>query len=527
LVGTYSLDKAAFQSQAVRYQGSNGEGPARYTVISRRIPADLETPVSALLKIRRGSHSFLLESVERGSQVGRYSFLGTEPHLTLRVQDGLSWIDDAAGLHSSKPMSCPDPLDTLGQLLAARRLVVPEGASWTRFMGGAVGYAGYETVCTLEPVDPAPNDPYGLPDLAFGLYDTFVVFDHVQRTAHVATLARLDADPDTEYEGALARIEEIVHRLRQPLPAAAGSNGGVLPRAQGKGAATSSNLSQAEFESIVMTAKEHITAGDIIQVVLSQRFERATAADPFSVYRALRTVNPSPYMFFVQFGDTYLVGASPEMLVQVQNGKITTHPIAGTLPRGADREEDERFAKQLLADEKERAEHLMLVDLARNDVGRIARIGSVRVQRFMEVERYSHVMHLVSELEGDLRPELGPLDVLRACFPAGTLSGAPKVRAMQIIAELERDRRGPYGGAAGYIGYDGNMDTAIVLRTLLIRNGIAHIQAGAGIVADSVPAKEYLETLAKTRAMLSALDLAEELDGEQIIVDPTAEGARA
>jgi anthranilate synthase component I len=266
---------------------------------------------------------------------------------------------------------------------------------------------------------------------------------------------------------------------------------------------------------MVEAAREHIAAGDIIQVVLSQRFERDTAADPFSIYRALRMVNPSPYMFFLQFGDAFLVGASPEMLVQVQHGKVTTHPIAGTRPRGATRDEDAAIEKGFITDEKERAEHLMLVDLGRNDIGRIARIGSVRVPRFMEVEHYSHVMHLVSEVEGDLEPGFGPIDVLRACFPAGTVSGAPKVRAMQIISEQERDRRGPYAGALGYIGYDGNMDTAICIRTILVKDGTASVQAGAGIVADSAPENEYHETQHKARAMLAAIDLAEEIERDE------------
>jgi anthranilate synthase component 1 len=299
-------------------------------------------------------------------------------------------------------------------------------------------------------------------------------------------------------------------RLREPVRA-------TSRRTTGKsGAPVTSNLTQAEYENMVEAAKEHIAAGDIIQVVLSQRFERETGADPFNIYRALRMVNPSPYMFFVQFGDIYLVGASPEMLVQVQSGRVSTHPIAGTRPRGRDRAEDADLERELLADEKERAEHLMLADLGRNDIGRIARVGTVKVPRFMQVEQYSHVMHIVSEVEGELREGLSPVHALRACFPAGTVSGAPKVRAMQIISEQERDRRGPYAGAAGYLGYDGNMDTAIAIRTLLIRDGVASVQAGAGLVADSVPTTEYRETQHKARALLSAIDLAEEIEEEEV-----------
>jgi anthranilate synthase component 1 len=413
------------------------------------------------------------------------------------------------GAGNTQETRCVKPLDKLEELLAARWLVLPEGTSAPRFSGGAVGFAGYEAACSLEPVCPARNDPFGLPDVAFALYDTLVVFDHVQRTAQVLTQASLAGDPAVEYEAACGRIECMMSRLREPVRPS-------MREVAGKsGSPVRSNLSQPEYEAMVDAAKEHIAAGDIIQVVLSQRFERETGADPFNIYRALSMVNPSPYMFFLQFGDLHLVGASPEMLVQVQGGKVSTHPIAGTRPRGRDRSEDDDLERELLADEKERAEHLMLADLGRNDIGRIARIGTVKVPRFMQVERYSHVMHIVSEVEGELREGLGPVDALRACFPVGTVSGAPKVRAMQIISELERDRRGPYAGAAGYIGYDGNMDTAIAIRTLVIRDGVASVQAGAGLVADSVPITEYLETQHKARALLSAIDLAEEMEEER------------
>ncbi len=510
---SYSMPRDAFQALASSHGGEGEEQAVPYTLISRHIAADLETPVSALLKIRRGQHCFLLESVERGNQVGRYSFLGTEPHRVFTVKNGLSRLEDTEGTGPSIESRSNDPLGELERLLSARRIVAPEGAQLPRFLGGAVGYAGYETVCTLEPVAPASHNPLGFPDMAFAFYDTFVVFDHVQRTAQVATLARLDIPSDDEYGRAIARIERLVRRLRQPMPAPVSAEKAGMTRRNSGGLL--SNHTQAEYERMVEKAKEHIVAGDVIQVVLSQRFERATSADPFSIYRALRMVNPSPYMFFLQFGDSYLVGASPEMLVQVQAGKVTTHPIAGTRPRGLDRQEDQRYEKELLADEKEQAEHLMLVDLARNDVGRIARVGSVKVPRFMEVERYSHVMHLVSEVEGELKPGLGPVDVLRACFPAGTVSGAPKVRAMQIISEQEQDRRGPYAGAAGYIGYDGNMDTAIVIRTIAITDGMGYTQAGAGLVADSVPNTEYQETIHKAQAVLSAIDLAEQMEAEE------------
>lgn len=508
MVQDYSISGEAFGEMARRYAGDGGgDGRLPYTLVGRHMAADLDTPVSALLKIRRGQHCFLLESVERGSQVGRYSFLGTDPTQVFTARDGVARLAGAGG---SEEMAGVKPLDRLEELLAARRIIMPEGAVVPRFSGGAVGFAGYETACSLEPVQPARHDPFALPDLAFAFYDTVVVFDHVQRTAQVLTQAPLNEQPDVEYKAACRRIERVMRRLRGPVPP-------IKSGATGKsGRPVKSNLTQGEYEGMVEAAKEHIAAGDIIQVVLSQRFERETGAEPFNIYRALRMVNPSPYMFFLQFGDLCVVGASPEMLVQVQGKKVSTHPIAGTRPRGADRAEDERLERELLADEKERAEHLMLADLGRNDIGRIARIGTVKVPRFMQVEHYSHVMHIVSEVEGELEYGLGPVHALRACFPAGTVSGAPKVRAMQIISELERDRRGIYSGAAGYIGYDGNMDTAIAIRTLVIRDGVASVQAGAGLVADSVPATEYLETQHKARALLSAIDLAEEIERDEM-----------
>jgi anthranilate synthase component 1 len=509
----YSMSRSDFADMAARYGSEGAGGRMPYTLIGRHIPADLDTPVSALLKIRRGQHCFLLESVERGNQVGRYSFLGTEPSKTFTARDGHATI---AGQNGVEEMSGVKPLDKLEELLATRRLVMPDGVSAPRFSGGAVGFAGYETVCSLEPVRPAKNDPFCMPDVAFAFYDTLMVFDHVQRTAQVLTQAPLAGDPGHEYEAACKRIECIMQRLRGPVPdERLRTNDGGRTTKDGEVPVVRSNLTQAEYEAMVGAAREHIAAGDVIQVVLSQRFERETGADPFNIYRALRMVNPSPYMFFVQFGDIFLVGASPEMLVQVQGGRVSTHPIAGTRPRGLDRAEDARLERELLADEKERAEHLMLADLGRNDIGRIARIGTVKVPRFMQVEHYSHVMHIVSEVEGELSEGLGPVHALRACFPAGTVSGAPKVRAMQIISELEQDRRGPYAGAAGYIGYDGNMDTAIAIRTLVIRNGLASVQAGAGLVADSIPTTEYMETQHKARALLSAIDLAEEIERDE------------
>lgn len=504
---TYSPNIDSFLALSREHYNPGGTEGEACTLVSRHMAADLDTPVSALLKIRRGEHAFLLESVE-GGQVGRYSFLGTEPHSTFTVEDGRVEVQgEAANLPIEGKEN--DPLGQLQGLVGARRIVASGSGPLPRFCGGAVGYAGYETVCTLEPVPLAKRDATGFPVMAFALYDTFIVFDHVKRTAEIATLAKLGPNPGAEYGRALDRIESLAKRLRGPVPTQHGRGRGVTS------AEVRSNYSQPEFERMVEAAREHIAAGDIIQVVLSQRFERETGADPFSIYRALRMVNPSPYMFFLQFEDYYLSGASPEMLVQVEGRKVTTHPIAGTAPRSENRQEDLRLEKALLADEKERAEHLMLVDLARNDIGRIAAMGTVKVPRFMDVERFSHVMHLVSEVEGELRDGLGPVDVLRACFPAGTVSGAPKVRAMQIIAEQEPDRRGSYAGAAGYISYDGNMDTAIVIRTIAVKDGVGYVQAGAGIVADSVPSREYQETIHKARAVMAAIDLAEQIEAEE------------
>jgi anthranilate synthase component 1 len=504
---TYSPDIDSFLALSREHYNPDRTGDEAYTLVSRHIAADLDTPVSALLKIKRGEHAFLLESVE-GGQVGRYSFLGTEPHSTFVVKDGKVEVRGEAAnlLIRGKEV---DPLSQLQALVGARHIVASGGGPLPRFCGGAVGYAGYETVCTLEPVAPARRDATGFPDIAFALYDTFIVFDHVKRTAEIATLARLGPDPGAEYGRVIDRIDTLARRLRGPVPSRHGRGRGIT------NAEVRSNYTQPEFERMVDAAREHIAAGDIIQVVLSQRFERQTGADPFSIYRALRMVNPSPYMFYIEFDGYYLSGASPEMLVQVEGTKVTTHPIAGTAPRSENRQEDLRLEKALLADEKERAEHLMLVDLARNDIGRIARTGTVKVPRFMDVERFSHVMHLVSEVEGELREGLGPVDVLRACFPAGTVSGAPKVRAMQIIAEQEFDHRGSYAGAAGYISYDGNMDTAIVIRTIAVRDGVGYVQAGAGIVADSVPSREYQETIHKARAVMAAIDLAERIEAEE------------
>src|SRR3990170_4679241 len=395
--------------------------------VYREVPADLETPVSAFLKIARGKHSFLLESVEGGERLARYSFIGTEPYRVLRN-----------GPNAARNEEPGDPLAQIEQELA--RFHVAPVPGLPRFHGGAVGYLGYEVARHFEPRVPEPErDPLGLPDAVFMFTDTLLVFDHLQHVIKVVSHMRLDGDVDAAYRQAVWRIEELVGRLAQPL--AALPYRAEAPPAGAAEGKVCSNMSRKEYEAKVGRIKDYIVAGDCIQVVLSQRFSRPTHAHPFDIYRALRTVNPSPYMFYLELGDAHVVGASPEMLVRVEEGQIDYHPIAGTRPRGRDDAEDAALERELRNDEKERAEHIMLVDLGRNDVGRVSEPGSVSVTQLMDVERYSHVMHLVSHVQGRLRSDMSSYDALRACFPAGTVSGAPKIRALEIIAELERDRR--------------------------------------------------------------------------------------
>ena len=479
--------------------------------IYREILADLETPVSAYLKVvGPGRRGFLLESVEGGERVARFSFIGADPLRTLRLHDGTLTRHEADGMTTTRPFA--DPLVALAEELADYRPAPVAGLP--RFSGGAVGYLGYEAVRYFERLPVPANDALDLPDGVFLLADSLLVFDHVRRRVKVVAHVLPDTaggDVAAAYARAEERIAALVARLRAPLtpPALANEHPEYFD------AAPRHNTTQAEYETKVRRAQEYIAAGDIFQVVLSQRVDRPTAADPFTIYRALRAVNPSPYMYFLQFGDFQIVGASPELLVRLEDGTVTNHPIAGTYPRGADEAEDRALEGRLLADEKERAEHIMLVDLGRNDVGRVAVPGTVRVPKLLAVERYSHVMHLVSNVEGTLRPELSGIDALRACFPAGTVSGAPKIRAMEIIGELERDRRGPYSGAVGYVGFDGALDTAITLRTMVIKDGIVSMQAGGGIVADSDPAREYAECFHKLGGSLRAVELAEELVNDE------------
>jgi anthranilate synthase component 1 len=470
-----------------------------FVPVCREIMADLLTPVSAFLKIAEHSdYAFLLESVEGGEQVARYSFLGKDPFLFVRAKDNGVFIERGGESSTSdKPF-----MQTLRGLMAGFQSPYVPGLP--RFTGGAVGYLGYDAVPWFEPVTlQEARNPAGADDAGFMLFDTVLAFDHVQHRILIIANARITADDDLRalYQFACAKIEFLERELERTLS--------HPERRDAVPFEVTSNTTQERFEEHVRAAKERIAAGDIYQVVLSQRFAGDLAVEPFAVYRALRHVNPSPYMFFLRMGGLSIVGASPEMLVRVEGRRVETHPIAGTRPRGASSDDDQRMADELKASEKERAEHVMLVDLGRNDVGRVSEYGSVRVPRYMALERYSHVMHLVSVVEGRLAEDRDRLDALAACFPAGTVSGAPKVRAMEIIAELEPDRRGIYAGAVGYVDFAGNLDFCIAIRTIVIAGGRATVQAGAGIVADSNPTAEYEETREKAKALLRALELAQ------------------
>ena len=464
--------------------------PGMLVPVYREVVADLETPVSAFLKVNRGGPACLLESVSQGQQLARYSFIGVEPYRLLRSDAG-----DGEG-----------PLERIAAELGRYQVATLPGLP--RFSGGAVGYISYEAVRRFEEL-PAPEaDPLGMPEAMFMCYDTLVVFDHVTHTIKVVSHVRPGGDATAAYAEATERIEDIIARLRRPLDPQPVTTGAKRAAPE-----MTSNFTQPEFEAAVSRIKEYIGAGDAIQVVLSQRMARPTDAAPFDIYRALRSVNPSPYMFYLDFEDFQIIGASPEMLVRVEEGAVMTRPLAGTRPRGQTPEEDVALAEELKADEKECAEHIMLVDLGRNDIGRVAAPGSVKVSELMDIERYSHVMHLVTHVQGELRADLNAYDALEACFPAGTVSGAPKIRAMQIIADLEPAQRGAYAGAAGYFSFSGNMDMAISIRTMVLKDKVAYVQAGCGVVYDSVPEREYQETLNKARALLAATEQAEKLSG--------------
>jgi anthranilate synthase component 1 len=450
--------------------------------------ADLETPVSAYAKLRGHGPAFLLESVEGGENVSRFSFIGCNPRKILRASPGAA-----------------DPLSALQEELAKYQPVSVPGLP--PFTGGAVGYLGYEFIHSVEKSVPlAARDELGVPMMWFMLCDSVLAFDRAHQTMRLIVNAHVGNDANAAYDAACAELQRMQAALAQPCPltsATLGDTGAVQVPA--------GNFTQAAFEKMVDDSKEFIRAGDIFQIVLSQRFSRDFRKSPLDLYRALRTVNPSPYMFLLETGDFALVGASPEVHVRLTGRKVEIRPIAGTRPRGKTAAEDLALEKDLLADEKELAEHLMLVDLARNDIGRVCSFGTIKVPEFKVIERYSHVMHIVSQVEGQLAPERSAFDLMRATFPAGTVSGAPKIRAMQLISQMEATQRGSYAGALGYFSYDGNLDSCITLRTALVKDGKVHIQAGAGIVADSVPAAEYQETINKASALFKAIGLADKL----------------
>ena len=537
--------------------------------VYREILADLETPVSAFLKIGGGAHSFLLESVAGGEQIGRFSFIGGDAFMILKTRGSEVEVRREGRTERRQLAEGEDPLHVLKDLMSGFRYVAdPE---LPPFCGGAVGYLGYDAVRFFERLPDRTPDDRGLPECYFVFTDTLLVFDHVKHHIKVLCLARIDGDPDAAYARAIDKIECLVQRLREPVPgvdsrqSAVGSRqpavGGrqsvvssqpsvvsgqpSVVRGQQSGVSGQQSVvssqqsvvsgqqsvvsgqesgvssrqpaelrvtsipSRGEYEAAVLRGKEYISAGDIIQVVLSRRMAVEVSAPPFQIYRALRSVNPSPYMFFLQFEECQLIGASPEILVTERGGEVVTRPIAGTVRRGQTPQEDASLEAQLLADPKERAEHIMLVDLHRNDIGRVCEYGSVTVDQLMVTEKYSHVIHIVSNVIGRLRPDRDGFDLIRAAFPAGTLSGAPKIRAMEIIEELETVKRGPYGGCIGYFSFNGNVDTAITLRTIVMQGQTAYIQAGGGIVADSDPAAEFQETVTKAGALLRAVELAE------------------
>ncbi|HEX3042338.1 MAG TPA: anthranilate synthase component I [Solirubrobacterales bacterium] len=476
--------------------------------VRARLVDDCETPVSAFLKLRagepEGAPCFLLESAEQG-QVGRYSFVGLRPRALLRWSDGVlsEWsganLDVEAEPSSAEP--APDPYAAVAERLQRYRPAPVPGLP--PFAGGAVGFFAYDLVRTVEPLGPPNPDPLGLPDMALMVTDAMLIFDHLRHELTILACAFVEEDGSVEaaYERAAATIAEMRERLRGAVPVPAHPAVSEPPEFV-------SNLKREEFEAMVARIIEYVHAGDAFQVVPSQRFSAPAPVEAFSVYRGLRAVNPSPYMYFLEFGDFQITGASPEPLVKVEGRRVSSRPIAGTSPRGGSEDEDRRLAERLINDPKERAEHVMLVDLGRNDLGRVCEYGSVEVDELMVVETYSHVLHIVSQVSGTLRDGVSAMDVMRSCLPVGTLSGAPKVRAMQIIDELETVKRGGYGGAVGYLSWNGDLDTAIHIRTVVVKDGQLHVQAGGGTVADAKPAYEYNESVNKARAVFRAVEVA-------------------
>ncbi|RYG25444.1 anthranilate synthase component I [bacterium] len=485
----------SFPTREEFLRGTGGTTP---TAVVREVLADIETPLSAYWKLAHDqTFSFLLESVTGGEQVSRYSVLGVRPKSVLRSKNGTVRRQTADGETVSELQAGEDPLHVLEREMGeAIPMDIP---GLPAFAGGAVGMLAYDIVRYFERLPDTTKDDLNLPDMAMMMVDTVVVFDHAKNLIKI--VAMTDGSGES-YERARVEVDRIATRLSKPLP--------PLPKDRHEPHGVSANITQAEFEGMVSRMKEYITQGDGVQMVPSQRFETPVEAHPVTVYRALRSINPSPYMFILRFGDFDMVGASPELLVSLHGQKARVRPIAGTRWRGKDEAEDNALAEELINDEKERAEHIMLVDLGRNDLGRVCKVGSVRVNDLMVIERYSHVMHIVSDVTGELRNDLDAYSLFRAVHPAGTVSGAPKVRAMQIIDELEPTRRGSYAGAVGMFSHTGDLDTCIALRTILLKDGKAYVQAGGGVVYDSDPTKEYVESCNKAKAALRALELAQQ-----------------
>lgn len=468
--------------------------------VYREIIGDMDTPVSIFQRLMGKYPGYLLESVEGGEHVGRYSFLGINPSIVFKSKGRK--VSITKELKTRTWTTDTNPLLELKKIMAEYKPVSIDGLP--RFTGGAVGYIGYNVVSFFENIPADKPDELNFPDVYFMVTDTLVVFDHVKHIIKIVANAKVDKSPSKVYDESIKKIEKLVRQIKIPSKVSVAE----FPKKL-KEMAVKSNFTKKQYADIVNRAKEYIRAGDIIQVVPSQRFSVPVRSRPFDIYRALRSVNPSPYMYYITGDDFHIVGSSPELLVRCENGIVETRPIAGTRPRGQTPEEDEKLAQDLLSDEKEKAEHIMLVDLGRNDLGRVCENGTVKVTDLMIIERYSHVMHLVSNVAGKLRADKDQFDVLAATFPAGTVSGAPKIRAMEIIDELEKTDRGPYAGAIGYFSFSGNLDSAITIRTILIKNNRAYVQAGGGVVADSVPEKEYQETVNKAKAMIKAIELAE------------------
>ena len=475
--------------------------------VYKQIPGDLETPVSAYYKLAgQSAYSFLLESVEGSEKIASYSFLARDPELVFTCQDKkVKVLRLVNGQHRSEEISFSgSPLSVVRELMKDYKAVDVQGLP--RFYGGMVGYLSYDCVRFFEKLPDTSRDDLKLPDICLAMAKDIVVFDHRHHTIKVVSCVHLGKDDSKvakikKYKAAHKAIDALIADLQKPLKL-------PVSKKSGKKITVTSNCTKAQYEQMVVEGKKHIKAGDIFQIVLSQRFKAAISVDAFEIYRCLRVLNPSPYMFYLNFNGLQLVGASPELLVRCENGLVETRPIAGTRPRGKNEAEDESLVKSLLADPKEKAEHIMLVDLGRNDIGRVSQKGTVRLSEFMAVEKYSHVMHIVSNVQGHLRPDMDALDVLEAAFPAGTVSGAPKIRAMEIIEGLEGQKRGPYAGAVGILSFSKNLDTCITIRTIVVHKSQAYVQAGAGIVADSDPATEYTETMNKARAQIKAIELA-------------------